>query len=174
MPKWGLRVEESTGPQPARGKRIVPQRQSTTDVAASQGMPVHPAASKMLPRRERQTPVATSCHASEMSAMSHSPARMKEWMEFIGSVSESREDHLCRHNGGLRSCPRCKWYRFANSWVTSYGGTEVTTAGPRGRVLVAGEAREVGWHVGIWLLIRGAGRTSCHWDPSGVCRNATP
>ena len=141
MPKWGIRVsvsshlEESTGPQPARGKWIVPQRQSATNAAASQGMPVHPAASKMmLPRRERPTPVAPSCHASELSAISQSPARMKEWMEFIGSVSESREDHLCRHNGGFRSCPRCKWYRFANSWVTSYGGTEVTKVGPRGRV----------------------------------------
>ena len=157
MPKWGIRVsvskhlEESTGPQPARGKWIVPQRQSATNAAASQGMPVHPAASKMmLPRRERQTPVAPSCHASELSAISQSPARMKEWMEFIGSVSESREDHLCRHNGGLRSCPRCKWYRFANSWVTSYGGTEVTKAGPRGRVCWLQE-RPVKWG-GMWGL----------------------
>ena len=184
MPKWGLRVipgdddvarhlDETVVPRPVRGKRIVPQRQSATEVVAAPGIPERPESSKMLPRSERRTPVASCCDASDLSAISRSPDRVREWMEFIGSVSESREDHLLRHNGGLRSCPRCKWYRFANSWVTSYGGTECRAAWTC--VLVAGEAREMGWHVGTWLYdMRDAGRTSCHRDPSGVCRNATP
>ena len=39
----------------------------------------------------------------------------------MGSVTESSEDHLARHGGGLRTCPRCRWHKRGADWVCSYG-----------------------------------------------------
>ena len=39
----------------------------------------------------------------------------------VGSVTESSEDHLARHGGGLRTCPRCRWHKRGADWVCSYG-----------------------------------------------------
>ena len=39
----------------------------------------------------------------------------------VGSVTESSEDHLARHGGGLRVCPRCRWHKRGADWVCSYG-----------------------------------------------------
>ena len=75
----------------------------------------------------------------------------------VGSVTEGREAHLARHAGGLRTCPRCRWYKRGAEWVCSYGKF----------VRQHGRTREnVAWLVerperfgGAW----GLGCTVCAW-----------
>ena len=70
----------------------------------------------------------------------------------VGLVSESREDHLKRHSGGIRGCPRCRWYTFGHAWAGTYGSlnTQELRAGPRERVVWIAE-RPFRWS-GTWGL----------------------
>ena len=68
----------------------------------------------------------------------------------VGPVTESKEDHLRRHEGGLRSCPRCRFYQRQDSWSQAYGLIgETSRAGPRHAVWLA--ERPVRWG-GTWGL----------------------
>ena len=42
-------------------------------------------------------------------------------MDFLGSSSESRTDHLARHGGGRRDCGRCRFYMWGAKWMKAYG-----------------------------------------------------
>ena len=62
----------------------------------------------------RQSEVEEPLASVETQAQSGQPERQQhaqrdggpsDWSAFVGSVAESREEHLKRHGGGLRSCP---------------------------------------------------------------------
>ena len=58
--------------------------------------------------------------------------------EEVGPISETKEEHLLRHGGGRRTCPRCRWYKFGPGWMKQHGGVrEARVAGPRDLVWVA-------------------------------------
>ena len=42
----------------------------------------------------------------------------------MGPASESRPEHLLRHEGGLKPCPRCRYYLFSDTWMATYGSFE--------------------------------------------------
>ena len=42
----------------------------------------------------------------------------------VGPVSESREEHLRRHDGGRNDCPRCRFYLFGAGWMRTYGSAK--------------------------------------------------
>ena len=42
----------------------------------------------------------------------------------VGLVSESRQEHLRRHDGGRNDCPRCRFYLFGAGWCRTYGSTK--------------------------------------------------
>ena len=65
----------------------------------------------------------------------------------VGPVTESREARLRRHSGGLRSCPRCRWYGFGHRWIATYGSTNNFS---RGTVVWISE-RPARWG-GAWAL----------------------
>ena len=67
----------------------------------------------------------------------------------MGPASESRAEHLRRHEGGLRSCPRCRYYLFGDTWMATYGSFE-SRCGPRGRTFWLGE-RPARWG-GVWSV----------------------
>ena len=39
----------------------------------------------------------------------------------VGPCTETRQEHLARHEGGCRTCPRCKYYLIGDSWTATYG-----------------------------------------------------
>ena len=76
----------------------------------------------------------------------------------VGSVRESREDHIARHGGGLRTCPRCRWHTRGGEWVCSYG-MFVRPQGSRTRENVAWLAERPTRFGGEW----GLGCIVCAW-----------
>ena len=42
----------------------------------------------------------------------------------VGPVSESRQEHLRRHDGGRDDCPRCRFYLLGEGWIRAYGSTQ--------------------------------------------------
>ena len=107
----------------------------------------------------RQSEVEEPLASVETQAQSGQPERQQhaqrdggpsDWSAFVGSVAESREEHLKRHGGGLRSCPRCRWYLHGKNWLASYGGCSLESAGPRCRVHWLQE-RPLRWG-GTWAL----------------------
>ena len=49
----------------------------------------------------------------------------------IGLVSESKEEHLRRHDGGRKDCPRCRFYLFGPGWMRGYGSAPDPTTNHR-------------------------------------------
>ena len=39
----------------------------------------------------------------------------------VGPCTETREEHLKRHDGGRKTCPRCRYYLFGDAWTATYG-----------------------------------------------------
>ena len=81
--------------------------------------------------------------------------------ELVGPASETREAHMSRHDGGLKSCPRCKWYALGLTWASTYGSFECTAAGPRGRTVWLSERPRVWggtWGLGCSLCADAAAR----------------
>ncbi len=76
----------------------------------------------------------------------------------VGSVREGREEHLARHGGGLRTCPRCRWHKRGAEWVCSYGKF-VRQQCSRARENVAWLAERPERFGGEW----GLGCTVCAW-----------
>jgi len=71
--------------------------------------------------------------------------------EIVGSVTETKEQHLRRHEGGMRSCPRCHYYKFGHRWLKAHGHVKgASQAGPR-KVVVWLAERPVRWG-GAWGL----------------------
>lgn len=49
----------------------------------------------------------------------------------VGMVSETKEEHLKRHGGGRRTCPRCRFYLHGDRWLAAYGTSVVRVGGQR-------------------------------------------
>ena len=82
----------------------------------------------------------------------------------VGSVAEGREEHLARHGGGLRTCPRCRWHKRGAEWVCSYGSF-VRQQGSRARENVVWLAERPTRFGGEW----GLGCTVCAWFAGRAC-----
>ncbi len=52
------------------------------------------------------------------------PAQTVRAVLDVGPVSESKEDHLRRHDGGRNDCPRCRFYVFGAGWMRAYGSVQ--------------------------------------------------
>ena len=153
MPKWNVRQPASTA-----GIRLAEGVCSSTALAPrSQGRPPRQQCTRTVPLRQSEVE-ETSASVQEETPPRQPERRRRpqqdggasDWATFIGSVAESQEEHLKRHGGGLRSCPRCRWYLHGKSWLASYGGTSMQSAGPRCRVHWLQE-RPVRWG-GTWAL----------------------
>lgn len=71
----------------------------------------------------------------------------------VGLVSETKEQHLARHNGGLHTCPRCRWHKWGATWVATYGSFESIT-GPREKVIwLAERPPRWGGHWGLGCAV---------------------
>ena len=69
----------------------------------------------------------------------------------VGPCSETRAQHLQRHQGGRRTCPRCRYYLFGDAWTATYGSFATQSGGPtRGRKVWLDE-RPARWG-GSWRL----------------------
>ena len=78
----------------------------------------------------KRPPGPKSRHAAEGGA--------EHFADLVGSVSETREEHLKRHDGGRRTCPRCRFYLHGATWCAAYGTSSV----------------RVGAHRSVWLSER--------------------
>jgi len=69
----------------------------------------------------------------------------------VGPCSETREEHLKRHDGGRKTCPRCRYYLFGGTWTATYGSFAMKPGGStRGRSIWLDE-RPARWG-GAWRL----------------------
>ena len=69
---------------------------------------------------------ATAPHpaAPQGNAMKSPPLQRTtnaDLLEMVGDAKETQQEHLERHGGGRRSCPRCRFYRFAAKWAQGHG-----------------------------------------------------
>ena len=55
------------------------------------------------------------------TSKTRSVADSSEIASTVGPCTETREEHLTRHEGGRRTCPRCRHYMFGDSWTATYG-----------------------------------------------------
>ena len=154
MAKWGLHRGSSSSSISCTASAVPSPRRVRPPRILKQKGPTAP--------RRRSDPAVVPQRQPKIS-QSHSPLPTGEadWMEFVGPVTETREEHLRRHGGGLRSCPRCKWYRLSSSWLCTYGSRVRASAGARGRV--------------CWLQERPArwGRCMGVWDASSALTGLT-
>ena len=79
--------------------------------ASRAGIASGPRASTPPPRKRRLTPVKAKAPRLEEDTG-------------LGPASESRPEHLLRHEGGLKPCPRCRYYLFSDTWMATYGSFE--------------------------------------------------
>ena len=115
-------------------------------------------------RRASPTPGASPAAAqgnSRRAAQGNSRSQPPSFLDpVVGKVEETRADHLKKHGGGLRTCPRCRFYKHGDVWTCSYGKlnpAERGLAGPRENVVWLAE-RPVRWG-GLW----GLGCSICAW-----------
>ena len=132
-----------------------PRAMASSSAANAPARPPRPTS-----HRSRVTPVDVPLEpcrrATETSARrTQSADGATSLAQVVGPVTESREAHLQRHGGGLRSCPRCRWYLHGHRWMGSYGVGAGSSSGgggvgPRGRVVWIAE-RPARWG-GSWAL----------------------
>ena len=76
--------------------------------------------------------------------------------QVVGRVTETKEQHLQRHDGGLRTCPRCRYYQHKERWQREYGCEDHASRRIAGAGAVWLAERPVRWG-GFW----GLGCTFC-------------
>ena len=170
---WPSRAARIAGASAALASAS-PRRGPAKSRASTPPPPPPPPQPDSTPRKRRRQP-------------SHSPppgrrpinsrAKAADPVDIVGPASESREEHLRRHGGGIRSCPRCRYYRFP-SWGATYGSFESTT-GPRGRVVWLAErpSRWGGaWGIGCAVCagLRDRAETTPTSTAHGSARASTP
>ena len=95
--------------------------------------------------------------------------------ELVGPASETREAHMSRHDGGQKSCPRCTFYTHGLTWASTYGSTECTAAGPRGRTVWLAERPSVwggAWGLGCKLCTDSTARRAASVSSRGEVGSA--
>ena len=76
--------------------------------------------------------------------------------QVVGRVTETKEQYLQRHDGGLRTCPRCRYYQHKKRWEREYGCEDHASRRIAGAGAVWLAERPVRWG-GFW----GLGCTFC-------------
>ena len=84
----------------------------------------------------------------------------------VGPITESRDAHLKRHQGGMKACPRCRWYASGHTWMATYGGlaTQGLRAGPLQRFCWIAERPAAWgghWGLGCTLCADALGKRAC-------------
>ena len=115
----------------------------------------------------------TKTHQKQAARESHKAAME----EMVGPVTETKEQHLKRHDGGLRARPRCHFYKFGHRWLSAHGHVKETArAGPRQNFTWLAErpARWGGaWGLGCKVCADAAARIvtgASAESQGGVCR----
>jgi hypothetical protein len=139
---------------PARGcsKRLV----SAAASAASRGK-LRDKSSEWRARGKPSPKAVCKAKRSSVGTTRRSTTRLpRDTMEaLVGPATETRKEHELRHGNGMRSCPRCRWYRWGDRWLVTYGSVSHARAGPRQTVVWVAE-RPPRWG-GAW----GLGCTFC-------------
>ena len=127
--RWPVRVARATsqGQPPHTAQKTAPRTQSRRQASTRA-----PAAKRLPTKRKLLEDVTHSVHRSAQVRKQRSNTRGHEKARarvsalvsprgssgaleaLVGPITESREAHLRRHSGGLRSCPRCRWYLFGH------------------------------------------------------------
>ena len=71
--------------------------------------------------RATQATRRKSAYPSRSAGQSRGRGTKGAGEDTVGSVRESREEHLARHGGGQQTCPRCRWYKNGCGYICSYG-----------------------------------------------------
>ena len=105
MPRWPLRKPARLSETALEDDRRPKASNSAPSLAASQG--------------DQQPDLAIP--QGDASSLS----------ELLGSVDETKEQHLARHGGGRKGCPRCRYYAQGRAWAQAHGRvTESRRVGP--------------------------------------------
>ena len=159
MPPWRLR--------PARA--VAPQQRATDTTNA-----IHKATKAT---HKQPTPGPSRSAGRPPSSPTAQAGRRRQPQKqgcVVGGVQETRQDHLTRHGGGQRTCPRCRWYKHGDFWTCSYGKLySQLHSGPRENVLWLAE-RPVRWggewglgcSICAWFANRATVTGPCHTPPS--------
>ena len=148
--KWSIRMAEhiTQKPQP---RSSMPGR----DPAAASVMKRPSARKRTMPNLPGATRERIGSNGRRKARCLPSVDTLAGLALLVGPVTESREAHLARHGGGMRSCPRCRWYLHGQRWTNAYGVGAGSTlggpgVGPRTRVAWISE-RPARWG-GSWAL----------------------
>ena len=106
------------------------------------------------------------------------PCNQEALEELVGPITESKEMHLKRHDGGRLSCPRCRFYKFQNVWTRAYGSVDVANktcsiAGGAPCSITGGATWTVKWLKEKPLSFGGAWGVGCAFCADQVARLAT-
>ncbi len=151
MPQW-LARRKSLPQLPAAKTSCCPLQPSPHCGAM---VPPHPSESK----ESRPSRCPTGRPMSGAASQAQGPAssvRQHATDQVVGSVTETKEQHLQRHDGGLRTCPRCRYYRHKEQWLRVYGCEDHASRRIAGAGAVWLSERPVRWG-GFW----GLGCTFC-------------
>ena len=94
---------------------ILPVRRSLQVTSTSTHAPVEP---RSVLEKEPTAPPNKRSRVAKREPRGNSGTRNQV---DAGSISESVEEHLRRHDGGIPSCPRCKFIAHGAAWVRAYG-----------------------------------------------------
>ena len=148
MPKW---------PRRSHAPLIYAIPEAARDTGSSRRPP--PAASQEQPPSPEEG--AEDAHPSG-PAVPQGAASASE--SLVGPVEETKEQHLARHDGGRRDCPRCRYYKHGRAWALAHGRVrECQRAGPCAAT--------------TWLVERperfgGAWALGCVMCAAALCRDA--
>ena len=97
-----------------------------------------------------------------------------ELKEMVGLATDTKEQHMQLHPGGLRKCPRCVFYKFGAGWKHTYGRVpEVLRTGRNETVewLAERPARWGGtWGLGCVMCAEAAARQATGDVENGTAR----
>ena len=126
---------------------------SRRDRCAANGLVVGTQHAPGMPAPSPRAPRASTPRSSTSCFSARSLPCLSPMDALVGLCSETRAEHLKRHQGGRKTCPRCRYYLFGDAWTATYGSFP-TQPGPgvssRGRSVWLDE-RPARWG-GAWRL----------------------
>jgi len=166
MVQWRLRPGTTvtvTGPSRSTASRRAsvatatkeaPTPRSGPSCSAGRRPSQRPSESRGARKEQRPFPPADRSRGarstSRREAGQATPTRKRQSQDaVVGSIAQSRAEHLAKHAGGLRTCPRCRWYHRGGEgrvYFTTFGASFKT----------------VGRCLGLQVLL---GLCVCAWAP---------
>ena len=69
----------------------------------------------------------------------------------VGPCSETRADHLRRHEGGRNTCIRCRYSLYGDAWTATYGSFAMNVGGTTRRQMIWLSEKPAHWG-GAWRV----------------------